>query len=218
MCRLAQKYRPKTLDELRGQPHVVKYLKAFAANPSPSAFMFSGGSGVGKSESGRLLALALGADPSQDTLGGYHQIPAGQQTADAVIEQFRSLALRPMFSKTGWKVLVVDEADRMSPAAEMIWLGRLEQIPAKSVIVFTTNEHAKLPQRIVNRCTDIAFRDTIAALSPALKTFAEDVWEGETGSRNCPIADVAGLPQMGHWNPSFRLAIRQLDTALMNAA
>jgi replication-associated recombination protein RarA len=217
MSRLERKYAPKSLAELRGQPHIVRYLTKFVADPAPQVFMFSGGSGVGKTMTGRLLAAALGADPSKDALGGFHQIPAGQQTAESVIETFRGLALRPMFSKTGWKVLTVDEADRMSPAAENIWLGRLEQLPARSVIVFTTNHPEKLPQRIVNRCTQFAFNDTVAALSAPLKEFSCDVWEAETGSRACPIADAAGHPRMGDWNPSFRLALRDLDVALMSA-
>lgn len=220
MCRLERKYMPRDISQLRGQDHIVRYLTKFAAAPEPQAFMLSGGSGIGKTLTGKLIAKSLGADPwhTHPELAGYYQIPAGQQQAENVIEQFRSLALRPMFSRNGWKVLCVDEADRMSPAAENVWLGRLEQLPARSVIVFTTNYPEKLPQRIVNRCTAFAMNDSIAKLAPALREFACDIWEKETGSRNCPIADVAGHPQVGEWTPSFRLALRQLEVALMNAA
>ena len=51
-----------------------------------------------------------------------------------------TLSFRPMLG-SGWKVLVCNEADRMTTSAETIWLDALEGLPPKSVIVFTTNAH-----------------------------------------------------------------------------
>jgi DNA polymerase III delta prime subunit len=40
---------------------------------------------------------------------------------------------------SGWKVVIINEADRMTPQAEVMWLDGLEKLPAKTVVVFTTN-------------------------------------------------------------------------------
>ena len=49
-----------------------------------------------------------------------------------------SVRCRPFFG-SGWKVLVVNEADAMTPNAAFVWLDALEDIPPNTVIICTTN-------------------------------------------------------------------------------
>jgi DNA polymerase III delta prime subunit len=58
---------------------------------------------------------------------------------------------------SGWKVIVANEADRMTAQAETVWLDRLESLPPRTVIVFTTNYPEKLSQRLRDRCTRLVF-------------------------------------------------------------
>ena len=85
------------------------------------------------------------------------------------------------FSGSGWKVLIVNEADRMSTAAETIWLDRLENLPPKTVIVFTTNFPEKLSQRFRDRCTRLGFESDAQKLADAARNLVYTIWQRETG-------------------------------------
>src|SRR3989338_4908433 len=57
---LARKYRPASLDELIGQPHVTATLgKAISTGRLGQAYLFAGQRGVGKTSAARILAKAL---------------------------------------------------------------------------------------------------------------------------------------------------------------
>ena len=57
---LSRKYRPTTLDEIVGQPSVVKSLKACLDNNMvPHAFLLFGIRGVGKTTIARIIAKCL---------------------------------------------------------------------------------------------------------------------------------------------------------------
>ena len=45
---LTEKYRPRKLDELIGQPGAAAWLRSFASNPYPAAVLMSGYTGTGK--------------------------------------------------------------------------------------------------------------------------------------------------------------------------
>ena len=59
----ARKYRPRTFDDVIGQPHVVQTLmNSIATKRIAHAFLFSGTRGVGKTTIARILAKALNCE------------------------------------------------------------------------------------------------------------------------------------------------------------
>jgi hypothetical protein len=180
---LTEKYRPRTLDAVWGQDKAVATLRAFVANPYSTAFVFEGDTGTGKTSAAMALAAELGCDLTQNPpeFGGLHVIASGEQTADTIRELYDKLTCRPFFG-SGWKVLIVNECDRMSVAAETIWLDRLENLPSQTVIVFTTNYAEKLSQRFRDRCTRLSFVSDASTLNAPARTFARAIWLNETGS------------------------------------
>lgn len=188
---LTEKYRPTSLDAIWGQESAVKVLRKFAQNPYFASFIFEGETGTGKTSAALALAAALGCDLSQKEFGGVQTIASGGQTADAVREAYRQMHQSP-WCGSGWKVVIVNEADRMARAAETIWLDVLEAIPAKTVIIFTTNEAGRLSQRFLDRCTRLAFESDAPRLRASAIQFAAAVWKAETGT--CP--DMANIRQI----------------------
>jgi len=190
---LTERYRPRTLDALWGQPEIVATLRTFVANPFSTAFVFEGETGTGKSSAAMALAAELGCDLSQNPpeFGGLHVIASGEQTADTVRDLHDKLACSPFFG-SGWKVLIVNECDRMSVVAETVWLDRLENLPPKTVIVFTTNYAEKLSQRFRDRCTRLTFASDAASLTTSARNFVKAIWHNETGQTPSAriIADV----------------------------
>lgn len=178
---LIQRYRPARLEDIRGQTRAVGFLRSFAASPCPAALIFQGETGTGKTSAALALAAELGCDMQAQPpeFGGMHVIASGEQSADAVRELCdRRLRTRP-FSGSGWKVVIVNEADRMNPAVETIWLDRLEDLPPQTVIVFTTNYPAKLSRRFRDRCTRLDFESRASRLKLDAYGLLAGIWRSE---------------------------------------
>jgi replication-associated recombination protein RarA len=211
---LTEKYRPASLGAIWGQDAVVKVLRKFTANPHPAAFIFEGETGTGKTSAALALAAALGCDLDQKEFGGVRSIASGEQSADAVRDAYRQMFNIPWHG-SGWKVVICNEADRMARPAETIWLDVLEAIPAKTVIIFTTNEADRLSQRFLDRCTRLAFESDADKLRASAISLAAAVWKAETGKR----LDAAKVQQIvaateAQGQLSFRRLMQQLTVAL----
>ena len=94
---LCDRYSPWSLVELVGQPDAVAVLSEFLLSATSEAFLFWGGTGVGKSAAAKALARDLGTDVESGDIAGFHEVPSGNQDADAVRHLLRSLRLKPLF-------------------------------------------------------------------------------------------------------------------------
>lgn len=216
---LTTKYRPRSLDDVLGQGVAVNQLRSFVENPYPTAFLFAGNSGVGKTAMGYALAHELGCNVDESELGGLSEIPSGEMTGDNVKEATRALHYRPLMG-SGWKVLICNEADRMSVSAETIWLDILEHLPGFTVIVFTTNEPQKLSRRFRDRCECMQFEERSDVLQPHIQELARKVWFAEGQEGDPPYLETLGMPTLGScddMHASFRLALKQMQRHIRNA-
>ena len=221
MEHLCRKYRPRTLDDILGQPDVVRALKLFVAEPYPSAFLFHGESGVGKTAAALALAHDLGCDLDAviPELGGVFEIASGYQNGQSVKEAIAALRYRPL-QGSGWRALIVNECDRMTEQAETVWLDALEHIHAMSVVVFTTNRAERLSARFRSRCDCYAFTSSTEELAPHIRAFAVRVWR-EAGLKGKPPGlEMIGMPTLegeDSMHANFRLALTQLGRIIAEA-
>ncbi len=219
MENLTTKYRPRCLKDLMGQPAVVHTLSHFVAQPYPVAMLFHGDTGTGKTSTAYALGHELGCAVDDAEMGGVYEIPSGEMSADEVRAMLRQLCFRPLLG-SGWRVLICNEADRMSRPAETIWLDGLEHLPPHSVVIFTTNSPQKLSQRFRDRCETYHFESASQKIQPAIQALATKVWQAEVGHGDCPALDVLGMPTMGdldNMHASFRLALNQLQRYVREA-
>jgi hypothetical protein len=128
------------------------------------------------------------------------EILSEAQDGRAFEDLLQRMHLRPL-AGSGWKVVIINEVGRMAPQAEVMWLDglRMEKLPAKTVVVFTTNNLHKLTDRFIRRCEVQRFDATSDAFprrhggrgSPGL----------EAGDRDRPGHDPAGPRQV---RPGYR--------------
>src|SRR5262245_49789745 len=185
MTPLVEKYRPRTLADIVGQPDIVEQLTLFAREPYPAAFMFSGETGTGKSSAAFALARELGVDVDEGEFGGLSQIASGEQTGETVRTIMNGMRTRP-WSGSGWRVLIVNEADAMTANAAIIWLDVLENLPTETVVIFTTNAANRIPGRLRDRCERHHFESGWLVLMPHLQQLADRVWREEVGEESAP--------------------------------
>lgn len=139
---LAERMRPKCLDELLGQEEVVSVLKGFLSRGELPSMVFWGPPGCGKTTMARLLASQGGAE-----FVSFSAVLSGVKEAKAIME--RAVHFR---RSTGRKtVLFVDEVHRFNKAQQDAFLPFLESGDVILVGATTENPSFELTRPLLSR-------------------------------------------------------------------
>lgn len=169
---LSEKYRPHGLAEFVGLDKPKRVLAKFADAPFPNAaFLFVGPSGTGKTS----MALAL----CEAIRGELHHIPAQSCNVSTVEETVRQCHYVPRNNTL--HVVLVDEADQMSNAAQLGFLSKLDgtAFPPQTVFIFTANDTARLQDRFLSRCMVLQF--SAHGMAKEAASLLERIWQQEAG-------------------------------------
>jgi len=163
-------YRPKTLDQVIGQDLIVDSIKnLFQKNSVPHVFLFTGGSGVGKTSIARIIAHDLDC-------AEVYEVDASTFTG---VDDMRDTAENLKFTSfigNGRKFLILDECHMLSKSAWNSWLKMIEEPPEHVYICFCTTELSKVPTTIQTRCHRYTLKEISTDL---LSAFVEMVSENE---------------------------------------
>lgn len=104
------KYRPKTFDEIVGQPEAVKLMKAVVAQKQedrPKVFLFGGASGCGKTTLATVFARAIGCDPNHSN---FTVMDASKdRSIDRIRELCDMMGTRPIGKEAQARIFLLDE-------------------------------------------------------------------------------------------------------------
>ena len=151
------KYRPKSFETVIGQNNVTKTLKnSITENKIPSAILFCGPRGVGKTSCARIYAKEINKS-SIDNIDS-HDLSFNVFELDAAsnrgIEEMKNLIdkvrVPPQIGK--YKVYIIDEVHMLTPQAMNAFLKTLEEPPKHIVFVLATTEKNKILPTILSRC------------------------------------------------------------------
>jgi len=168
---LSEKYRPRTLSEFVGLDKPKRVLAKFADAPFPNtAFLFVGPSGTGKTTMGLALCAAL--------RGELHHIPSQSCNVSNVEDTVRQCHYVPRNGT--YHVVLVDEADQMSKAAQLAFLSKLDAtaFPPSTVFVFTCNSTDGLEPRFLSRTMQLNFSSQ--GLAEPTADLLSRIWQSET--------------------------------------
>ncbi len=171
---IARKYRPQVFDDVVGQRLVTDTLKnAIETERVAHGYIFSGGRGVGKTSTARILAKSLNCSKGPTVLPcgecpSCREITAGNSVdvfeIDAAsnrgIDEIRELreSVRYLPARDRYKVFIIDEVHMLTTEAFNALLKTLEEPPPRALFVLATTEPHKLPATIQSRCQHFAFR------------------------------------------------------------
>jgi replication factor C subunit 2/4 len=177
---LSEKYRPHSLQDFVGLDKPKKVLSKFADAPFPNAaFLFVGPSGTGKT----TMALAL----CEAIRGELHHIPSQNCNVATVEDVVRQCHYVPRNNTL--HVVLIDEADVMTPAAQLSFLSKLDgtAFPPQTVFIFTANDTERLQPRFLSRCMTLQFSSHGMASDAA--SLLESIWKREAGDAPAPNFD-----------------------------
>jgi replication-associated recombination protein RarA len=174
---LTERYRPRVIAEFVGLDEPKKILARLAAQPFESAWRFVGPSGTGKTTMAMALAAAIPAE--------LHHIPSQNCNLENIERVCRTCQYVPM-SGFQMHLVLVDEADRMSDAAQIALLSKLDETarPPKTVFVFTCNSTDRLEARFLSRTRELEFSSY--GISGDAAALLARVWEAETNGAAAP--------------------------------
>jgi len=174
---IARKYRPQLFDEVVGQRLITDTLKnAIVHNRVAHGYIFSGGRGVGKTTTARILAKALNCvhGPTVTPCGecdacrditeardGSFYIREIDAASNRGIEQIRAVADNTIYGPAqarGYNIYIIDEVHTLTTEAFNALLKTLEEPPPRSLLILATTEPHKPPTTIQSRCQHFAFR------------------------------------------------------------
>jgi replication-associated recombination protein RarA len=173
---LSEKYRPHAIADFIGLDKPKRVLSKFAENPYSSAWLFAGPTGTGKTTMALVLAEMLRAE--------LHHIPSQQCNIASVEDVMRQCWYVP--ASGGFHLVLVDEADRMTPAAQLHFLSKLDAtaFPPQTIFVFTCNGTDGLEPRFLSRTRRIDFSSYGMACEAA--RLLEAIWQREANGAAAP--------------------------------
>jgi DNA polymerase-3 subunit delta' len=153
-----------------GQDDAVETLRAAAADPSSLAhgWLITGPPGSGRSTLAHAFAAALIAEPGDEqamrqVLSGTHPDLSALRTEGVIIsiKDARALVERSYFAPSlgRYRVIVMEDADRMTERTSNVLLKALEEPPERTVWVLCAPSDADLLPTIRSRVRTLRLRE-----------------------------------------------------------
>ena len=144
-----EKYRPRTVASCILPERLKKPFQTYVDKGYVPTMMLSGGAGVGKTTIAMAMCEELGCD--------YMIINGSDETGvDVVRDKIKTYA-SSMSLSGGRKVIIIDEADFLSPNAQAAFRRAMEEFGSNCSFVFTCNFKAKMMEAIYSRNPQIDF-------------------------------------------------------------
>ena len=152
-----EKYRPRHLDDVVGQTEILKRLKVFVNDSSMPHLMFAGSAGTGKT----TCALALIRDMFKGKMKrniSYLELNASDARGiDVIRTDVKDFAKSKPPEGVPFKILILDEADSTTAAAQQALRRTMEKYTANCRFILICNYSNKIILPIQSRTSMFRF-------------------------------------------------------------
>lgn len=200
---LQLKYRPQTLEEVRGNMYTLKSIRSVFEREQdwPHAILLQGPKGCGKTTIARILKNILECND-----GDFAEINSSNDRGIAMARKLQDQAhYRPMYGKS--RVFLLDEVHQTTKDFQNALLKPLEDCPLHSYFILCTTDPAMLIEPLRSRCHTFEVQnlnrtDCVALLSDILQAERVDyITEDMMGkiyeaSEGCPRDALRILDQV----------------------
>ena len=149
-----EKYRPQTLDEIKGQDDIVERLQSYIEQRDLPHLLFSGRAGIGKTTAATAIAREVYGD---DWRGNFLELNASDQRGiDVVRDRIKNFA-RSSFGGHDYRIIFLDEADSLTSDAQSALRRTMEQFSDNTRFILSCNYSSKIIDPIQSRCAVFRF-------------------------------------------------------------
>jgi len=150
-----EKYRPAKLDEVIGQEHVVRSLKAYVKSGSIPHMLFAGPAGVGKTTCAINLAREFYGDAWREN---FVELNASDERGLEVVRgRIKNFARTAPLAGAPYKIIFLDEADALTPDAQAALRRTMERYSNTCRFILSCNYSSKIIEPIQSRCVVFRF-------------------------------------------------------------
>ncbi|TFF94608.1 MAG: replication factor C small subunit [Promethearchaeota archaeon] len=152
-----EKYRPRTLEDVVNQSGIIKRLKQFLKDKSMPHLIFAGPAGTGKTTSALAMVREL-YGPKMAVNDTYLELNASDARGIDVIRTYiKDFAKARPPEDIPFKILILDEADNMTSAAQQALRRTMEKYTKNCRMILICNYSNKIIPPIQSRCVVFRF-------------------------------------------------------------
>ena len=171
---LARKWRPKSLQEMVGQEHILTIIaNSIQQNRLHHAYLFCGTRGVGKTTLARIFTKCLNCETGptatpcnqcntclQIDKGNYPDLIEIDAASRTKVEDTRELLDNVQYAPTSgkYKIYLIDEVHMLSGHSFNALLKTLEEPPEHVKFLLATTDPHKLPITVLSRCLKLSLK------------------------------------------------------------
>lgn len=199
---LSEKYRPEKIDDCILPARIKDLFEGYAKKKEVPNLILSGGPGTGKTTIAKALCSQIGLS--------YLVINSSDERGiDTFRTKIKNYASTLSF-KGGRKVIILDEADYLTPESQAALRGAMEEFSKGCTFILTCNFKNKLMDAIKSRTTEINFdlkKEEMSAMAFQFTSRMQKVLTLE----NIPYEAKAVAELVKRFFPDFRRTINEIQ-------
>ncbi|MBS7644460.1 MAG: replication factor C small subunit [Candidatus Bathyarchaeia archaeon] len=150
-----EKYRPRSLDDIRDQDEIVRRLKRFVEAKAMPHCLFAGPPGTGKTTAALCLAHDMFGERFHEAFMELNASDA--RGIDVIRTTVKDFARAASISGLPFKILVLDEADNMTADAQHAMRRTMERYTQTCRFILCANYSGRIIEPIQSRCAIFRF-------------------------------------------------------------
>lgn len=158
-----EKYRPQTIEDCILPESLKNTFQEFVNNKQIPNLLLCGTAGVGKTTVARALCNEVGCD--------YLLVNGSNENGVDDVRNKISNYASSMSLSGGRKVIILDEADYLTPNAQAILRASIEEFSSNCSFIFTCNFKNRIIDPLHSRCTVIDFKSNGSKAKMAAQFF-----------------------------------------------